>query len=64
MRREPRVRREPKFSKSYRCALLIDAGGGGLCPIHGEYFGQGKYGIRDCPFCDIKEHFKKEGEAK
>lgn len=39
-------------------AHLIDAMGGGLCEIHGKYFGHGKYGLRDCPFCDIDEHFK------
>ena len=54
-------RREPKFNKRYRKALLIDAMGGGLCEIHGEYLGHGKYGLRDCPFCDIDEHFKKGG---
>jgi len=58
----PRERREPKFTKTYHKALLIDAMGGGLCPKHGEYLGHGKYGLRDCPFCDIDEHFGKEGK--
>ena len=47
-------------------AHLIDAMGGGLCEKHGEYYGHGKYGLRDCPLCDIDEHFKelKKGEEK
>jgi len=53
-------RREPKFNKRYRTALLLDAMGGGLCPKHGEYFGHGRYNLRDCPFCDIEEHYKNE----
>ena len=51
---------EPKFNKRYRTALLIDAMGGGLCEIHGEYFGHGKYQLMDCPFCDIEAHFKQQ----
>jgi hypothetical protein len=74
MSREYRERREPKFNKNYRKALLIDAGGGGLCPKHGEYFGHGKHGLADCPFCDIEKYYQekepspppqnKEGEMK
>jgi len=56
-------RREPKFTKTYRRALLVDAMGGGLCPKHGEYLGHGKHGLRDCPFCDIDEHFRKEAAS-
>lgn len=58
----PQERREPKMTKRYRKALLIDAMGGGLCEKHGEYLGHGKYQLKDCPFCDIEEHFKKEKE--
>jgi len=39
-------------------ARLVDAAGGGLCPIHGEYIGSGKYGICACPFCDIEKHYQ------
>ena len=46
--------------KDVRKALLVDAMGGGLSEIHGEYLGHGKYGLRDCPFCDIAEHFEKD----
>jgi len=48
--------------KDVRKALLVDAVGGGLCPKHGEFIGHGKYWLRDCPYCDIEEHFKKEEE--
>jgi len=51
-------RGEPKFNKRYRKALLVDAMGGGLCEIHGEYLGHGKYQLRDCPFCDIEAHYR------
>ncbi len=51
---------EPKFNKRYRTALLIDAMGGGLCKLHGEYFGHGKYQLMDCPVCDIEAHFKQQ----
>ncbi len=58
----PRERRQPKLTKTYRRALLVDAMGGGLCPNHGEYLGHGKYNLRDCPFCDIEEHFCRYAE--
>lgn len=57
-------RREPKFSKRYRTALLVDAMGGGHCDEHGDYLGHGKYGLRACPFCDIEEHFRQEKAKK
>lgn len=47
------------MNKQERMARLVDATGGGLCPKHGEYFGEGKYGLKDCPHCDIEEHFKR-----
>ena len=53
-------RREPKFTKRYRTALLLDAMGGGHCPIHGDYLGHGKYELRDCPFCDIEAKHKEQ----
>lgn len=34
-------------------AHIIDAIGGGVCSIHGNYFGHGKHGVKDCPRCDI-----------
>ena len=40
-------------------AELIDAMGGGLCKIHGKFFGHGKNNLRACPKCDIEEYFKK-----
>lgn len=40
-------------------AHLIDAMGGGLCKTHGGYYGHGKHGLRDCPYCDIEEYYKK-----
>lgn len=49
--------------RDVRKALLIDAIGGGLCDKHGEYFGYGKYGLKDCPFCDIDEYFERLREA-
>ena len=58
------MRGEPKFSKTYRRALILDAMGGGLCRAHGEYFGHGKYGLRDCPFCDIEEYFRKDRQPE
>ena len=47
-----------------RDAHIIDAMGGGLCKVHGKYFGHGKYGLRDCPFCDIEENHKKQSSAQ
>lgn len=41
-------------------ASLLDAIGGGVCEIHGKYFGEGKHGLRSCPLCDIDEYFAKE----
>lgn len=38
-------------------AEIVDAICGGLCKIHGRYYGHGKQ--RDCPYCDIEEYFKK-----
>lgn len=46
------------MNKRERTARLIDAVGGGICPIHGEFIGEGKYGLRACPYCDIEEYFK------
>ena len=40
-------------------ADLIDTMGGGLCEKHGKFYGNGKHGLRACPFCDIDEYFKK-----
>lgn len=60
----PRERREPKFNKRYRTALLIDAMGGGHCDKHGDYFGHGKHSLKDCPFCDIEEHYRPEKEEQ
>ena len=51
-------------NKRMRKARIIDAIGGGLCPIHGEYLGHGKYRLRDCPFCDIEEFYRKEIKPK
>jgi len=39
-------------------ARLVDAVGGGMCPIHGEYIGIGKYHLMACPYCDIDEYYK------
>lgn len=41
-------------------AHLLDAIGGGLCKMHGKYYGYGKYNLRDCPYCDLDECFKAE----
>jgi len=38
-------------------AHIIDAIGGGMCKIHGNYYGHGKYGLKDCPFCDINAKY-------
>jgi len=46
-----------KFSKSSIDAHIIDAIGGGVCPIHGKYYGLGKHGLRACPFCDITAYY-------
>ena len=40
-------------------AHIIDAMGGGLCKIHGPYYGHGKYDLKDCPFCDIEEYYQR-----
>ena len=50
------------MSKREIRARLVDAIGGGLCPIHGEYIGYGKYGLRSCPYCDIEEFYRKPKE--
>lgn len=36
---------------------IVDAMGGGICKIHGKYYGHGQHGIRDCPKCDIEAYF-------
>ena len=54
-------RRETRMSCD---ASIIDAIGGGLCKIHGVYYGHGKHGIKACPLCDIEAHFSKEGEDR
>ena len=38
-------------------AHLIDAMGGGTCKTHGGFYGHGKHGLKDCPFCDIDEYY-------
>jgi len=48
------------MNKRERTARIVDAIGGGLCPIHGEYLGTGKYGLRACPYCDIDEFWKRQ----
>lgn len=53
-----------RMSKRNIDALIIDAIGGGLCKKHGKYFGHGKYGLRDCPFCDLEEYYKKEVKSE
>jgi len=45
-------------------AHIIDAIGGGLCKIHGKYYGHGLHGLRDCPKCDINEFYKKIPKEK
>lgn len=45
-------------SRRDKKALIVDAMGGGLCKIHGGYYGHGKHGLRDCPYCDIDEYYK------
>lgn len=47
------------MNKRERTARLVDAIGGGICPIHGEYIGIGKYHLRACPLCDIEAHSQK-----
>lgn len=39
-------------------AHLIDAIGGGLCLIHGKYFGHSKYGLKSCPRCDLDAYYQ------
>lgn len=46
-------------SRRDKQALIVDAMGGGLCKTHGGYYGHGKHGLRDCPYCDIDEFYKK-----
>jgi len=53
-------RKSLSMAKRNRDALIVDAIGGGLCPKHGKYFGHGKHGLRDCPFCDLEEYYHKE----
>ena len=38
-------------------ASIIDARGGGLCKIHGTYFGFGRHGLKLCPLCDIEAFY-------
>ena len=42
-------------------AEIVDAMGGGLCDIHGKYYGHGKHDLLDCPKCDIEQYFKPIG---
>ena len=49
-------------TKRNRKALLVDAMGGGICKIHGEFLGSGKHHLRACPFCDIEEYYRKSKE--
>lgn len=52
------------MNKAEHTARLVDAIGGGICLIHGEFIGLGEYHLRPCPLCDIEEHFRKEREAR
>ena len=45
-------------------ARLVDAVGGGICPIHGEYIGTGKYHLKGCPYCDIEEYYNQKAKEK
>lgn len=45
-----------KMNKSLLRAYRLDAEGGGLCARHGAYYGHGKHGLADCPFCDIDRY--------
>jgi len=44
-------------------AHIIDAMGGGLCDIHGSYYGHGKHGLKDCPFCDIETKYPSKSQT-
>lgn len=56
----------PKLESRTLDAYIVHSMGGGLCKIHGKYYGYGKHGLRACPFCDIDEYFKwmKKKKAK
>jgi len=45
-------------------ASMVDAMGGGLCDIHGKFFGYGVHGLRACRKCDIEEHHKQKTETR
>lgn len=45
-------------------AYIVDAIGGGVCKIHGEFLGQGRHGLRACPYCDIDEFYRRRSEQK
>lgn len=53
-----------KMNKRTIKAHLVDAIGGGVCPIHGEFIGQGRHGLRACPLCDIEEYFNRKKEEQ
>jgi len=53
-----------KLNKRTIKAHLIDAIGGGVCKIHGEYIGLGKHGLKSCPFCDIEAFYAQEKQTK
>ncbi len=53
-----------KKNRRLQKALLIDAVGGGICKVHGEYLGIGKHHLRACPFCDIDEYYKRKTKKK